>query len=58
MVDKAIFNWFLSMQSQNVSLSAAMVQKQALTFTKELKFETFQGIDGWLRCWMELKSGN
>ena len=46
------------MQSQNVSLSAAMIQKQALTFTKELKFETFQGIDGWLRCWMELKSGN
>ena len=37
-VDKAIFNWFLSIQSQNVALSAAMALEKALTFTKELNF--------------------
>ena len=37
-VDKAIFNWFLSIQSQNIALSAAMALEKALTFTKELNF--------------------
>ena len=37
-VDKAIFNWFLSIQSQNIALSAAMPLEKALTFTKELNF--------------------
>ena len=29
MMDKAIFNWFLSMRSQTVILSAAMIQEKA-----------------------------
>ena len=41
MVGKAIFNWFLSMRSQNVPLSAAMIQEKALTFAKELNVENF-----------------
>ena len=36
------------MQSQNVPLSAAMIQEKALTFAKELKVENFQASDGWL----------
>ena len=35
------------MKSQNVSLSAIMVQKKALTFTKELNVENFQASDGY-----------
>ena len=41
MVGKAIFNWFLSMRSQNFLLSAAMIQEKALTFAKELNVENF-----------------
>ena len=52
-VGKAIFNWFLSTRSQNVSLSAAMIQEKALTFAKELNVENFQASDGWLRLWKE-----
>ena len=34
MVDKAILKWFLSMGTQNVPLSAAMIQKKVLTLSK------------------------
>ena len=48
MVDKDIFNWLLSMCSQNVPLAAAMIQEKALTFDKELNVENFQTSHGWL----------
>ena len=51
MVGKAILNWFLSMQSQNVSLSVAIIQEKALTFAKKLYVENFQVSDDWLRRW-------
>ena len=55
MVEKAVYNWFLSMRSQNVPLSAVMIQEKTLTFAKESIVETFQASDGWLqRC----KEGN
>ena len=53
LVDQAIFNWFLNMQSQNVPLSASMIQEKALIFAKELNTENFQVSDGWLPCWKE-----
>ena len=52
LVDKAIFNWFRSMRSQNIPLSAAMIQEKALTFVKELNAEkkrnliTFNTVSG------------
>ena len=55
MVEKAVYNWFLSMRSQNVPLSTVMIQEKTLTFAKESIVETFQASDGWLqRC----KEGN
>ena len=45
MVDKAIFNWFLSIWSQNVLLPATMIQEKALTLAKELNVENFQASD-------------
>ena len=53
MVGKAILNWFLSMQSQNVSLSVAIIQEKTLTFAKKLNVENFQVSDDWLRRWNE-----
>ena len=53
MVDKAIFNCFLSMWSQNIPLSATMFQDKALIFAKGLNVENFQASDGWLRRWKE-----
>ena len=53
LVDQAIFNWFLNMRSQNVPLSASMIQKKAVIFAKELNTENFQASDGWLRRWKE-----
>ena len=53
LVDQAIFNWFLNMQSQNVPLSASMIQEKAVVFAKELNTENFQASDGWLRRWKE-----
>lgn len=53
MVDTTIFNWFLSMRSQNVPLSAAMFHKKALKFDKELNVENFRASDGWLWRWKE-----
>ena len=46
MVDQAIFSWFLNMQSQNLPLSASMIQEKAVTFAKELNTENFQASDG------------
>ena len=53
LVDQAIFNWFLNMQSQNVPLSASMIQEKAVICAKELNTENFQASDGWLRGWKE-----
>ena len=50
LMEKAIFNWFQSMRSQNVPLSAAMIQEKALTFAKELNAENLRTSDDWLRC--------
>ena len=48
LVDQAIFNWFLNMRSQNVPLSASMIQGKAVIFAKELNTENFQASGGWL----------
>ena len=53
LVDQANFNWFLNMQSQNVLLSASMIQEKAVIFAKELNTENFQASDGLLRRWKE-----
>ena len=53
LVSQAIFNWFLSMRSQNVPLSASMIQKKQVFFAEEWNTETFQASDGWLRRWKE-----
>ena len=41
------------MRSQNVLLSASMIQEKAVIFSKELNTENFQASDGWLRRWKE-----
>ena len=41
------------MRSQNVPLSASMIQEKAVIFAKELNTENFQASDGWLRRWKE-----
>ena len=56
MVDQAIFNWFLNMRSQNVPLSASMIQEKAVIFAKELNTENFQDSDDWLRRWNQRKN--
>ena len=53
LVDKAILKWFKSMRSQNVPLSAAIIQEKAIAFSKEFNVENFQASDGWLRRWKE-----
>ena len=55
MMDKAIFNRFVSMRCQNVPLSAAMIQEKALKFDNGLNAKKFQASDGWLRRWKEGK---
>ena len=51
LVDRAIFNWFLNMRSQNLQLSVSMTQEKAVIFAKELNTENVQASDGWLRRW-------
>ena len=41
------------MRSQNVPLSASMIQEKGVIFAKELNTENFQASDGWLRRWKE-----
>ena len=41
------------MQSQNVPLSASMIQEKAVIFAKGLNTENFQASNGWLRRWKE-----
>ena len=41
------------MRSQNVPLSASMIQEKTVVFAKELNIEDFQASDGWLRRWKE-----
>ena len=53
LVDQAIFNCFLNMRSQNVPLSASMIQEKAVIFAKELSTKNFQAPDGWLQRWKE-----
>ena len=47
LVDQAILNWFLNIRSQNVPLSASMVQEKAVIFAKELNIENFHASDGY-----------
>ena len=49
LVDQVIFKWFVNMRSQNVSLSASMIQEKAVIFVEELNTENFQASDAWLR---------
>ena len=56
MVDRAIFNWFLNMRSQNLQLSVSMTQEKAVIFGKELNTENVQASDGWLRRWKEINN--
>ena len=58
MVDKAIFNRFVSMRYQNIPLSAAMIQEKALKFDNGLNAKKFQASDGLLRRWKEGKPHN
>ena len=44
------------MRSQNVPLSASMIQEKAVIFAKELNTENFQDSDGWLRRWNQRKN--
>ena len=53
LVDQCIFNLFLNMRSQNVPLSASMIQEKAVIFAEELNTENFQASDDWLRRWKE-----
>ena len=39
LLDQAIFNWFLNMQSHNIPLSASMIQEKAVIFAKGLNTE-------------------
>lgn len=39
-VDKAVFNWFLTMESQNIQLTEPTIQEKAATF------ENVQALDG------------
>ena len=41
------------MRSQNVLLSASMIQEQAVIFAKEWNTENFRASDSWLRRWKE-----
>ena len=52
-MDQVIFNWFLNMRSQNVPLSASMIQEKAVIFAKEMNTENLQASDGRLRHWKE-----
>ena len=60
MVDKAIFNWFLSMRLQNVSLSAGHESREGTYIRQRIKcckfpsikglnVDNLQALDGWLR---------
>ena len=48
-LDAAVFKWFLNMRSQNVPLSAGIIQEKASIYAKELNMENFKASDGWLR---------
>ena len=53
LVEQAVFNWFLNIRSQNVPLSASMIQEKAVIFAKEVNTENFQASDGLLQHWKE-----
>ena len=52
-LETAVFKWFLSLRSQNVPLSGAIIQDKASQYAKELSIETFKASDDWLRRWKE-----
>ena len=52
-LDTAVFKWFLSLRSQNVPLSGAIIQEKTSQYAKELSIEHFKASGGWLRRWKE-----
>ena len=48
-LDTTVLKWFLSLRSQNVPLSGAIIQEKASQYAKELGIENVKASDGWLR---------
>ena len=52
-LDTDVFKWFLSLQSQNVPLSGAIIQEKASQYAKELSVDNVKASDGWFCQWKE-----
>ena len=47
-VNKAVLKWFKKLRSENVPVNGVLIQEKVLYFAKELTYENFQALDGWL----------
>ena len=49
--DKAVLTWFLSLRSQNIPISALLIQEKAVQYSITLGIENFNASIGWLQRW-------
>ncbi len=52
-VDKAMFQWFLSVKSQNIPVGGSVFKDKAKYYAQEAGLQDFQASDGWLRRWKD-----
>ena len=52
-LDKAMFQWFLSVRSQDVPIGGAVFKGKAKFYAKDAGFYDFQASDGWICRWKE-----
>ena len=48
MVDKAVYTWFISKQSQNIATDGVILKEKALEFAKALEEIGFKASGDWL----------
>ena len=54
-LDNVVFRWFLSKRSQHIPIDGNLIKGKAITYAKELGYNSFHGSAGWLDRWKKRK---
>ena len=50
-LDHAVFHWFVSKRTQNITTDGMLIKEKALSYDKKLGYADFHPLNGWLDRW-------